>query len=182
MMRAVFLDRDGVVNAAVVRNGRPYPPQSLAEVVIPPGTAQALRRLADAGYLLLGCTNQPDVARGTTLRSTVEGINAHLLSELPIDEISVCWHDDKDDCACRKPKPGLVLEMAERHGVDVSQSWMIGDRWRDVACAKAAGCRAIFLDYGYEEEYRGPNPDFKVKTLTEAAEIILSGPYRSQAG
>jgi D-glycero-D-manno-heptose 1,7-bisphosphate phosphatase len=172
--RAIFLDRDGVVNAAVVRDGRPYPPASVDELVIPPGTRGALERLKAAGFALYGCTNQPDVARGTTPRSAVEAINARLMAQLPLDGISVCWHDDKDDCACRKPKPGLVLDLAAAHGIDVGLSWMIGDRWRDVSCAKAAGCGAIFIDYGYLETYKGPPPDVTVRSLGEAVDAILS--------
>ena len=175
-VRAVFLDRDGVLNQSIVRDGRPYPPASVAELVIPEGTREALARLRSAGLLLLGCTNQPDVARGTTPRAVVDAINARLMAELPLDEIRVCWHDDKDGCPCRKPKPGLLTDLAAERGIDLGASWMVGDRWRDVSCGAAAGCRTAFIDYGYSEAYRGPQPDVAVRSLPEAADSILQSP------
>ena len=110
MQRAVFLDRDGVLNRAVMRNGRPHPPASLAEVEILPGTAEALVALKTAGYRLIVVTNQPDVARGTTARETVESINSLLGQRLPVDEFRVCYHDGQQACGCRKPKPGLLVD------------------------------------------------------------------------
>lgn len=172
--RAVFLDRDGILNEAIVRNGRPYPPRDLAELVIPADVRPALENLIDAGYLLFGCTNQPDVARGTTSRQAVDGINRHLLEVLPVTEISVCWHDDADDCPCRKPKPGLLLVLAERYGISLADSWMVGDRWRDVACGHNAGCRTIFVDYGYAEEFRAPPATAVARRMSEVASLITA--------
>ncbi|MCJ7435787.1 MAG: HAD-IIIA family hydrolase, partial [Anaerolineales bacterium] len=128
---AAFLDRDGVINRAVVRDGKPYPPARLEDVEILPGAITSLQRLADSGYILIGITNQPDVARDTQSREVVESINAMIQSRLPLREIFVCYHDNIDNCDCRKPKPGLILRAAEKYGVDLSQSWMVGDRWKD---------------------------------------------------
>src|SRR5580692_12883999 len=108
---AAFLDRDGVLNQAVVRHGKPYPPASVEEMQILPGVRDALDRLKAAGYRLVVVTNQPDVARGLQRRETVEAINAALMARLPIDEFRVCYHDDADACDCRKPKPGLLLRQ-----------------------------------------------------------------------
>lgn len=169
--RAVFLDRDGCINAAVMRGRTPVPPASLEELEILPGVPEALRRLKDAGYALVVVTNQPDIARGTTPRATVDAIHAHLRATLPLDEIRVCDHDDPDQCRCRKPLPGLLLEPAT---YDVGRSVMVGDRWRDVEAGRRAGCRAtILVDYGYDEPLAGP-PDHTVGSLAEAAEWILS--------
>ncbi len=175
--RAVFLDRDGVINRAVVREGKPYPPAAADEAEVLPGVAAALQRLKAAGYLLVVVTNQPDVARGTQSRAGVEAIHARLASELPIDEFLSCYHDDDHRCPCRKPKPGLILEAARAHGVDLSASVMVGDRWRDVEAGRRAGCATVFLDYGYAER-KPEQPDAVVGSLAEAADWILSRPER----
>src|SRR6185436_14383127 len=107
--RAVFLDRDGVINRAIVRAGRPHPPASPAEFEILPGVPAALQRLKSAGFWLVLVTNQPDVARGTQTRAGVEALHASLRARLPLDDIRVCYHDDPDGCECRKPAPGLLL-------------------------------------------------------------------------
>lgn len=172
--RAVFLDRDGVLNRAIVRNGLPNPPQSLAQVEVAPDAANALGRLRNAGFLLLVVTNQPDVARGRQSRETVEAIDAAMAAHMPLDDFLVCFHDDRDACPCRKPKPGLLLAGAERYGIYLAASYMVGDRWRDIDAGAAAGCRTVFLDFHYAE--RGPtNPaNATVSNLTEAVDWILS--------
>lgn len=174
MRRAVFLDRDGVINRAIVRDGKPYPPANLADLEILPGVADALQSLHKAGWLLIVVTNQPDVARGTTHRADVEAINAHLQKCLPIDEFRTCYHDSNDGCNCRKPLPGALIAAAEIHGIDLVSSYMVGDRWRDTEAGERAGCKTIFLDYGYDEK----QPDkfnHRAQSLSEAADIILGG-------
>jgi D-glycero-D-manno-heptose 1,7-bisphosphate phosphatase len=170
--RAVFLDRDGVLNRALVRDGKPYPPRSAAELEILPGVGQALTALRKAGFLLLVVTNQPDVARGTTTREAVETINAALSAELPIDEFRTCFHDSGDECDCRKPKPGALLFAAADHGIDLYESFMVGDRWRDTEAGQRAGCRTIFIDYGYQEK-QPEAVDYRASSLLEASRIIL---------
>ena len=179
--RAVFLDRDGVLNLPVVREGKPYPPGSVDQLEVYPDAANALARLREAGYLLIVVTNQPDVARGTQTRRAVEDINAALGAQLPIDEFLVCWHDDWDACDCRKPKPGLVLRGAATHSVDLARSFLIGDRWRDIDCGAAAGVRSVLIDRGYHE--RGPEvaPAHIAKTLGGAVEWVLSVTDRTTA-
>jgi D-glycero-D-manno-heptose 1,7-bisphosphate phosphatase len=172
--RAVFLDRDGVINRAPVRNGKPYPPASLAELEILPGVADALERLKKAGFMLIVVTNQPDVARGTTTREVVETIHAHLEDTLPIDRIVVCYHDTADQCDCRKPRPGMLLACAKEFQIDLAASYMVGDRWRDIEAGRCAGCKTIFVDYGYDEE-PPKGYDFRVGSLAEAASVILKG-------
>lgn len=170
---AVFLDRDGVINRSVVRDGKPYPPASLDELEILPGAVHSLKQLASAGYLLIGVTNQPDVARGTQTRKAVEAINTRILSELPVTEIFTCYHDNQDDCPCRKPKPGLIFQGAEKYGVDLAKSWMVGDRWKDIAAGQAAGLKTVFIDYHYNETYNGPSADFIAEDVAVLAKIIL---------
>lgn len=170
---AVFLDRDGVINCAVVRNGKPYPPDSINELIIMPNAELILSRLREAGYLLIGITNQPDVARGKQRKEIVEEINEYLLKKLPVTEIFVCYHDDKDKCYCRKPNPGLLLEAASKYSLNLSQSFMVGDRWKDIQAGQRAGCKTIFLDHGYLEPKPDPAADYDIKSLEDLLSIIL---------
>ena len=171
--RAVFLDRDGVLNGAIVRAGRPHSPASLDELVVPDGVPDALARLRAAGFLLLGATNQPEVARGRQRREIVEAMHAALLARLPLEAILVCYHDDPDACDCRKPRPGLLLQAADRYNVNLLASVMVGDRWKDVEAGRRAGCATVLLGDGWGEPGYGSAPDFTAATLTEAAAWIL---------
>lgn len=175
-VRIVFLDRDGVINRALEHEAKPYPPRSLKEFEILPEVPSACAKLKAAGFLLVVATNQPDVGRGTLDRSVVEEIHAHLMAKLPVDRVEVCYHagQGQSHCDCRKPRPGMLLRAARELNADLTQCWMIGDRWRDVDCGHAAGCKTIFIDRGYAEELR-QQPDFRAKNLLEAAGIILSG-------
>ena len=170
--RVVFLDRDGVLNRAVVRDGKPYPPRSLDELEILPGTPEALARLQAAGFRLIVVTNQPDVARGKQTRSMVEMIHKALQAQLPLDEFRVCYHDDADGCACRKPAPGMLLDAAKGTDFDLATSFMVGDRWRDVEAGNRAGVKTVLIDYGYNEFLKN-QPDMKVRSFPEAVDWIL---------
>jgi len=172
---AVFLDRDGIINRAIMRDGKPYPPLRLDELEVLPGSVTSLSRLANFGYILIGITNQPDVARGTQSREIVESFNYMIRAKLPVREIFVCYHDDSDNCNCRKPKPGLILQAMEKYGLDTSHSWMVGDRWKDIAAGQAAGLKTIFVDYHYDETYKGNCADFTVEDTVYLADIILKG-------
>ena len=171
--RAVFLDRDGVLNRAFVRDGKPYPPASLAELEILPGVPETLESLRNAGFLNVVVTNQPDVGTGKQRRDVVEAMNRQLVEALALDAVKVCYHTDLDACACRKPKPGMLIEAAAELGIDLGKSFMVGDRWRDVAAGQAAGCLAFFIDCGYAEK-RPKNPYVSVKSLPEVLGHILA--------
>lgn len=174
--RAVFLDRDGVLNRPVVRDGLPFPPANINGFELYPGVADGCAELKAAGFLLIVVTNQPDVGRGTQTREAVAAMHAKLRSSVPaLDAIEVCYHGGErhgEPCDCRKPKPGMLLRAAADHDIDLSRSFLIGDRWRDVDCAHAAGCRAIFIDHGYREPLRG-KPDFTVTSFSEAVAMVL---------
>lgn len=172
MRRAVFLDRDGVINRAEVRDGKPYPPANLDEMEILPGVPEALAELHDAGFMLIVVTNQPDVSRGTTPKAVVEDINRHLASNLLIDEFRTCYHDSGDGCDCRKPLPGALLAAASMHGINLANSFMVGDRWRDTEAGRRAGCKTVFIDYGYAEQ-QPESVDYRVGSLRDAAKIII---------
>ena len=170
---AVFLDRDGVVNRAEVRNGVPHPPQSLEDFELLTGAVGAVDRLRDAGFAVVIVTNQPDVARGEQGRAVVESMNEVVREALEPDSIMVCYHDEADGCGCRKPAPGMLLAAAEELGLDLVRSFMVGDRWRDIDAGRRAGCRTVFVDRGYEE--RQPEaPDAIVADLAEAVDWIFA--------
>jgi D-glycero-D-manno-heptose 1,7-bisphosphate phosphatase len=172
-VRAVFLDRDGVLNEAIVREGRPYSPMTIEQLKLVKDAAPALNRLKAAGFLLIVVTNQPEVARGTQSRAEVEAMNATVASELPLDGFFTCWHDDPDDCQCRKPKPGLLQEAAARLTIDLSRSFLVGDRWRDIDAGANAGCRTVLIDHHYHERPPDHEPDHRAQTLADAATWIL---------
>lgn len=178
MKAAVFLDRDGVINQVSVRNGVPHPPGNVDACELLPGVGQACQMLQTAGYLLIVVTNQPDVVRGRQSRRAVEAINAWVRRTLPVQDVLTCYHDDADCCACRKPKPGLLLQAADRLAVDLHRSVMIGDRWSDIEAGRAAGCASILIEREYSCRERC-QPDQIAADLLEAAHIILSGgaPY-----
>jgi D-glycero-D-manno-heptose 1,7-bisphosphate phosphatase len=175
---AVFLDRDGTLNLQVVRDGKPYPPQTAAEFALFPGVPAACAQLAAAGYVLVVATNQPDVGRGDQSLAVVEAMHARLRELVPeIARIEVCYAPGQGkphpDDHRRKPEPGMLLDTARDLGLDLARSWMVGDRWRDIDCGRRAGVRTVFIDFGYAEELRAA-PDFTVKTFPEAAGIILA--------
>ncbi len=170
--RAVFLDRDGVLNRPNVRDGRPFPPDGVEQLVVYDEAPAALAELKTAGFLLLVVTNQPDVARGTKLAAEVAAIDGALAAALPLDGFYVCTHDG-DGCDCRKPKPGLILRAALEHYVDLERSFMVGDRWRDVEAGQNAGVQTILIDRHYAERGPARPPDATVSSVAEAARFIL---------
>jgi D-sedoheptulose 7-phosphate isomerase len=170
---AVFLDRDGVLNRAFVRDGKPLPPPGIHDLEIMPDAASALKELKSRGFPLYIITNQPDVARGNVTRAQVEAMHQKLTSALPIDDIFVCYHDDVEHCACRKPSPGMLFDAARKHNIDLSRSFLVGDRWRDIDAGHAAGCKTILIDYGYRERKPAQPPEATVHSLREAADWIV---------
>jgi D-glycero-D-manno-heptose 1,7-bisphosphate phosphatase len=175
MTRAVFLDRDGVLNKVYIRDGKPFSPDTIEEMIIVPDAAEALERLRQRGYRLILATNQPDIARGRLTRAHVDAMNSYLADKLPLDAIEVCPHDDADHCDCRKPKPGLLLHAASRDGINLAQSFMVGDRYRDIEAGHSAGCRTILIGDGYGERFK-VQPDATVSTLSEAVDWIINQP------
>ena len=172
MKKAVFLDRDGVLNAVVMTNGIPTPPRNIEDVVLLPDVAEAISLLKNKSFEIVVVTNQPDYARGISSKTEIIEINAVFRRELEIEHIYTCFHDDWHNCDCRKPKPGLLKRAASELGIDLQSSFMIGDRWRDIAAGQAAECLCYFIDYGYHE--KSPNSPFtQVSSLMEATQLIL---------
>jgi D-glycero-D-manno-heptose 1,7-bisphosphate phosphatase len=173
---AVFLDRDGTLNRSVVRDGKPFPPATLSEFSLFDGVAADCARLKAAGYALVVATNQPDVGRGTQQQSVIEAMHARLLELVPsLDRIEVCYDPGRGvPSARRKPAPGMLLDAAKALNLDLARSWMVGDRAGDIDAGHAAGCRTIFIDWGYAEPPPANAPHFTVKSFTAAVGIILA--------
>lgn len=174
MNRAVFLDRDGVINRVILRDGRPYSPISLREFEFLPGVAEGIDLVHRADFRIIVVTNQPDVANGLLRREIVEAMHEQICRNFPVDEIKVCYHVDRDSCECRKPKPGMLLEAAEEWSLDLDRCFMVGDRWRDIEAGRAAGCKTILVGKEYSEKTI-TKPDAIVESLYEATTVILCG-------
>lgn len=168
--RAIFLDSDGVLNTAIMKDGKPVAPISLAELVIPAEVKPALDRLKLAGFLLIYVTNKPDIERGLMTQEEVDAIFSKMRQDLPLDDVFICYQENSD---CYKPKPGLLLEAAKKYEIDLGQSYMIGDRWRDIGAGQSAGCKTIWINRNYTEKKPDPPADFTAFSLTEAADWIL---------
>ena len=180
MRRAVFLDRDGVLNRAILRDGKPYPPARVQELRVLAGVREACQALHEAGFVLVMVTNQPDIARGRAQERDVAEINRLLRRYLQLEDARVCPHDDAAECSCRKPKPGLLLAAARDWDIDLPASYLVGDRWRDVEAAQRAGCRAVFVNRGYRER-RPDAPYLEVHSLREAAGWIVRAAQKEPA-
>jgi D-glycero-D-manno-heptose 1,7-bisphosphate phosphatase len=169
---AVFLDRDGVLTEASVVDGVPQSPRLARELRILPDAAPACEALAEAGLTLICITNQPEIARKNLDPGELAEMHEILQRQLGLDEIVVCPHDDVDRCECRKPRPGMIVDAARRRRIDLSTSFTVGDRWRDIDAGRAAGTPTILVDRGYDEPLR-EMPDVTVGGIREAAEWII---------
>jgi len=170
LRRAVFLDRDGVLNQVVMRGGKPASPRRLSEFSLLPGAGEQVARLKQAGYTVIVVTNQPDVARGHLPEQELAAMHAELARAAPVDEIQACPHGDRHACGCRKPKPGMLIEAAERHGIDLGASWLVGDGHKDMGAAEAAGVKAILIEAEYNSQVAAP---YRAPDLASAIDHIL---------
>ncbi|HXH76251.1 MAG TPA: HAD family hydrolase [Bacteriovoracaceae bacterium] len=173
--KAVFLDRDGVLNQTIFRMGKARAPYSLEELKLFDGVIDAIKELKAAGYFLVIVTNQPDVARGWVGKLIVESVNKTIMEELKIDSLQVCYHTEKDNCLCRKPRPGMLLAARDEWGIDMTQSFMVGDRFSDIEAGSSAGCRTILVGEG-DNVPALVTPDFFASSLLTASRWILSRP------
>jgi len=168
--RAVFLDRDGVLNQTIFRMGKPRAPYTLEEFSFLPGVPEAIRFLREKGFELIVVTNQPDVARGWVSREAVDLVNNFVSEKLGISDIRACFHTEHDKCECRKPNPGMITSAASDHGIDLPNSFMVGDRGSDIEAGRRAGCRTILISDGTGEG----DPDFIAPSLLTATTWIAS--------
>jgi D-glycero-D-manno-heptose 1,7-bisphosphate phosphatase len=177
--KAIFLDKDGVVCETVLYNGQPCAPRSLSEFKIIPGVAEAIQKARSLGFKVFVCTNQPDIARGDIKLKVVTEMARIIVEDLLVDEVYVCEHQEKDKCFCRKPRPGMLLEAATKWGIDLKNSFMVGDTWRDIDAGKNAGCKTVLIKTKYEAD-RNSKADLTAKDLAEA--IIKIKNYKPKKG
>jgi D-glycero-D-manno-heptose 1,7-bisphosphate phosphatase len=175
--RAVFLDRDGVINQIVYRDGRPGSPRDVNELALTQGAANAVESLQVHGFRVFMITNQPEVARGTLHQANLEAIMDVIRENCAVDDVAICVHDDADRCNCRKPKPGMLTALAERWSIDLTRSFVVGDTWRDMEAGLAAGCCTLLIDQPYNA---GARADLHVASLSAAVVAILSMPERAR--
>lgn len=186
---AVFLDRDGVLNEVLIVDGTAEGPLTADSLRVPTETAEALAPLLDAGFLLIVITNQPEVARGRLTLEELQRTNRRLLDLLPVHAIYFCPHDNQDGCGCRKPLAGMIHRAVSDWSIDLAKSYLIGDRWVDIACAGAAGIGGILLeaDYSWKKTSSGGPPDglvpiFNGHNLAECVGFVLEpGQYRPRS-
>jgi len=169
--RAVFLDRDGVINRAIVKGGKPYAPRELKEFRLLPGATAAVQDLKCSGFVIFVVTNQPDIGHGLIDPQALERMHERLRERLPIDDIRVCPHRQDEGCMCRKPRPGMLNSLAEEWNIDMAGSYMIGDRESDINAGKNAGCKTILIDRNYAEGC-SVKPNFRVRSIRDSIELI----------
>lgn len=178
-LRAAFLDRDGVINKSFMRSGIPVPPRDCGEVSIIEGVTDSLNLFRKNGIIPVVITNQPDVSRGITTVEKVESINELIRQLTGIEYFYICFHDNFDNCNCRKPRTELILNAVRDLNIDLGNSFMVGDRWRDIKAGQTLGMRSYFIDYSYggiEPEL----PFIRVSSLWEVARIELGERYESE--
>ena len=170
MNQAVFYDRDGVINKPLLIKGQAFSPKSAAQFEFNQGVKEFLNQARNDGFLNIVVTNQPDIARGLMSSNDLEEIHELIRTELPIDDIMVCPHDNADNCKCRKPKAGMLLNAAESWKIDLHNSYMIGDQSKDIEAGRNAGCTTILMDYPYNKNVIA---DFRIQNLSQARKILF---------
>ena len=169
--RAVFFDRDGVLNRSLVINGKALAPLTLDDFIIEPTAQESVKILKSKGFLCFVVTNQPEISRGNVSQATIEKMHSKLRASVALDGIYICPHDPIENCPCHKPKPGLLKIAAKEHSIDLKSSYLIGDRWRDIGAGNAAGCYSILLKRDYSGEC---TPNLRVTSLLEATGAIIA--------
>lgn len=170
-MRSCFLDRDGVVVFPVIRNGQPAPPWKLEEVRFAPFLQKALADIRGLGFLVILVTNQPDIAYGNISRRDWRAVQDRIEKEFHFDDIFICCHRRDENCACKKPKPGLLFTAALKWEIDLARSYVVGDTSSDTGAARAAGCKSILINQEYNQ---GVASGYRVANLQEAVELLAS--------
>ena len=172
LLPVVFLDRDGVISRTFIHNAKPYAPRCLEDFKLMPNSRLSVMQLKQAGFMVVVVTNQPDIGNGMVALEVVESMHQKLLETTMVDDVFLCPHRQDEGCNCRKPKPGMLFDASEKHGIDLKKSFMVGDRASDIEAGKKAGCRTIFIDRHYAE-LPPTTPEITVNSLQKAVKYIL---------
>lgn len=167
MVKAIFWDRDGVINEVTVVNNKALGPRNFADFKLTEGVHEHFQKTRELEFKNIVVTNQPDIARGLITVELLNEMHALMEKELLVDEINVCPHDN-NQCDCRKPLPGLIIKSAQRNDIDLSKSYIIGDTKKDMLAGKAAGCKAILL----QRDYNIDAVDFADYAITNITEMF----------
>lgn len=172
--KALFIDRDGVINKSIIRNGKPYAPINFLEFEMLDGVEEAFYLLKKSEYMSIIVTNQPDIASGKQTLLSLNKLHNYLQEKYSIDLIRVCPHKEEDGCDCRKPKPGMIISASKKLNININFSYMIGDRWTDILCGQRAGCKENFyIDNNYSEK-KPDKPFTHVPSLLHCVRKILA--------
>lgn len=145
MKNGIFIERDGILNRAIVTGQNQASPLTLEQFQINDAAIPLLQDLKAAGFVLIATTNQPAVSRGTLSRRELDRMHDQLRKRFPLDDVLLCPHDESDECPCRKPEPGLFTEAAFKWHLDLERSFVISDKWQDARAARAVGCTSLLL-------------------------------------
>jgi D-glycero-D-manno-heptose 1,7-bisphosphate phosphatase len=170
MKRAVFIERDGVLNLPRVEGKFQIAPRTIGELNINCAVIEPLKKLHQAGFILIATTNQPGISRGYISRREIDLMHLRLIKTFPLSDIMMCPHDDADRCPCRKPKPGLFREAAFKWQLSLDHSFVISDKWQDAKAAQNAGCTSLLIESPWNAT---GHHDFIVQNCEIAAARIL---------
>jgi D-glycero-D-manno-heptose 1,7-bisphosphate phosphatase len=169
--KAIFFDRDGVLNKAIMKNNKPFSPKTLKQLEINPDANMIIKYAKKKKFLTFMITNQPDVARGENSKKNVDKINLFIKKKLNIDDIFCCYCSD-NQCKRRKPNPGMLIEAKKKWNISFKKSFLIGDRKKDIDAAKKVKIKSIFIDYNYDEK-KPTKPNFVIYTLKQFKKIKI---------
>lgn len=170
--KAVFFDRDGVLNYLVKRDNSFYSPQNFEDFQLVDNASEVVNRIHKMGFLAIVISNQPDISRGKLEQSDLNKMTDLLFEKLNIDDAFYCIHDDDNDPGCRKPAPGLFFTAQKKYNIDFNKSFMIGDTWKDVEAAKNAGIPMILIGKDYNQDLKEVS---RAKDLLQVVSLIKNG-------
>ena len=170
MKRAVFIERDSILNE--VRSGpkQQIPPMGLEDFKIISEAAEPLKKLKAVGFVLIATTNQPGLSRGDQSRRELDRMHDMLRRSFPLDDIMLCPHDEADQCPCRKPRPGLLIEAAFKWHLNLDHSFVVSDKWQDAEAARSAGCTSLLVNSPWIKQV---HRDFVLPNLGSIVDKIL---------
>ena len=172
MNKAVFLDRDGVINKTIIIDGKSYAPRLLKDFKIFPKVKSDVKKLKNNGFKVFVITNQPDIGNKLLKKKTLNEMHSLLKTKVSIDKIYYCPHTRSDRCKCRKPKPGMIIKASNESNIYLKESYMVGDRKIDIDAGLKAGCKTIFVNNNYYEK-KPTKQEKTVKSLHAAVRYIL---------